>query len=60
MTTFVPALTLPSQFFSIPAVAILTPVVIGSAVGYATSPKATQRTYLALKQPPLRPPAAVS
>ncbi|KAI4155905.1 MAG: hypothetical protein LQ340_000655 [Diploschistes diacapsis] len=56
MTTYISSLTLPSQFFAIPALAILTPVVAGSAVGFAVSPKNTQSTYLALKQPPLRPP----
>jgi len=32
---------------------------MGSAVGYSTQPKKTQKTYLAIRQPPLRPPAWV-
>jgi len=55
MTTYIPALTLPSQVFANPAVSILLPVAIGGAVGYATAPKHTDHHYLALKQPPYRP-----
>ena len=37
MTTFIPALTLPSAVFSTPAAAILLPVTIGAGIGYAIS-----------------------
>ncbi|RPB17492.1 TspO/MBR-related protein [Morchella conica CCBAS932] len=56
---YVPSITLPSQVFSSPAVAILLPITLGSAVGYATRPKATKQVYAAIRQPPLRPPAWV-
>ena len=56
MTTHIPLLTLPSVFFSQPAAAILLPVAIGTAIGFSMRPKETQKTYLALRQPPLRPP----
>jgi len=59
MTTYIPSLTLPAALFNSPAVAILTPVALGTAVGFSTRPKETQKTYLALKQPPLRPPPQV-
>ncbi|KAF2151353.1 hypothetical protein K461DRAFT_295414 [Myriangium duriaei CBS 260.36] len=55
-TFHVPSLTLPNFAFEQPAVSILLPVVLGSGVGWSTRPKETQETYLALKQPPLRPP----
>lgn len=38
---YIPSLTLPAKVFTSPAVAILVPIVLGSAVGYAT-----QRTYI--------------
>ncbi|ORY04027.1 benzodiazepine receptor family protein-like protein [Clohesyomyces aquaticus] len=59
MTTYIPSLTLPNVCFNQPAVAILLPVLCGSGIGYTTSRNRTQRTYRALKQPPLQPPAWV-
>ncbi|KAH8179860.1 tspO/MBR family protein [Sarocladium implicatum] len=56
MTTYIPSLTLPSAVFLNPAVSVLLPVALGTAVGLGTSPENTRRTYAALKQPPLRPP----
>ena len=56
MTTYIPSLTLPSILFANPAAAILAPVAAGTAIGFSTRPKETQKTYLALRQPPLRPP----
>ncbi|KAK4634258.1 Translocator [Fulvia fulva] len=56
MMTYIPSLTLPSILFEQPAAAILLPIAAGTAVGFATRPKDTQKTYLALRQPPLRPP----
>jgi benzodiazapine receptor len=35
MTTYIPSLTLPSFVFDNPAVAILLPVVAGTAIGYS-------------------------
>lgn len=59
MTTYIPSLTLPALVFENPAAAILLPICLGSAVGYSVRPKETQNTYLALKQPPYRPPPQV-
>ncbi|KAI7351902.1 TspO/MBR-related protein [Hortaea werneckii] len=59
MTTYIPSLTLPSIAFEHPVAAILLPIAAGTAVGFSTRPKETQRTYLALRQPPLRPPPQV-
>ncbi|KAH8674545.1 putative translocator protein like protein [Tricladium varicosporioides] len=59
MTTFIPSLTLPAAVFANPAAAILLPVALGTAVGFSVRPKETQKTYLALKQPPFRPPPQV-
>ncbi|KAL7815355.1 TspO/MBR family domain-containing protein [Trichoderma aethiopicum] len=56
MTTYIPAITLPSAMFLNPAVSILLPIGLGTAVGFGTRPSKTQKTYLALKQPPLHPP----
>ncbi|KAI9822076.1 MAG: hypothetical protein M1826_000584 [Phylliscum demangeonii] len=56
MTTHIPALTLPQQLFAQPAVAILFPVVLGMGMGFLISPKSIQQGYMALKQPPFRPP----
>ncbi|OHW92012.1 MBR family protein [Colletotrichum incanum] len=56
MTTFIPALTLPHQVFENAAASILLPIALGTAVGYSTRPKATQKTYAAIKNPPYRPP----
>jgi benzodiazapine receptor len=82
MTTYIPQLTLPAAIFASPALSILLPVALGSAVGFTiqrmssllspwsitylpwlTMPlptaKKTQKTYMALKQPPYRPPPEV-
>ncbi|KAK4202255.1 putative translocator protein [Triangularia verruculosa] len=59
MTTYIPQLTLPEAVFSSLPVSIILPIGLGSAVGWSTRPKQVPRTYLALKQPPLRPPASV-
>ncbi|KAF2467576.1 TspO/MBR-related protein [Lindgomyces ingoldianus] len=59
MTTYIASLTLPSFVFEQPAVSVLLPVLCGAGIGYSTSPDRTQRTYRALKQPPLQPPAWV-
>jgi len=59
MTSFIPSITLPGAVFAHPAASILLPVAIGTAVGFSTSPRETQKTYLALKQPPYRPPPQV-
>lgn len=59
MTTYIPSLTLPSLIFEQPAIAVLLPVVAGTAVGFATSPDKTKKVYHQLKQPPLHPPAWV-
>ena len=59
MTAYIPSLTLPSQVFSTPAASIILPIALGTSVGFAVSPKSTQKTYLALKQPPYNPPPQV-
>ncbi|KAL8717597.1 MAG: hypothetical protein Q9225_005167 [Loekoesia sp. 1 TL-2023] len=59
MTTYIPSITLPDAIFANPAASILVPVGLGLGVGYSVSPKNTQKTYLALKQPPYRPPPQV-
>ncbi|ATZ46831.1 hypothetical protein BCIN_02g01810 [Botrytis cinerea B05.10] len=59
MTTFVPSLTLPAAIFANPTASVLLPVALGSAIGFAVRPKETQKTYMALKQPPFRPPPYV-
>jgi len=59
MTTFIPSLTLPAAIFANPAASILFPIALGTAVGFSVRPKETQKTYLALKQPPYRPPPYV-
>ncbi|KAH9242850.1 hypothetical protein K456DRAFT_1755915 [Colletotrichum gloeosporioides 23] len=59
MTTFIPALTLPHQVFENAAASILLPIALGTAVGYSSRPKDTQKTYAAIKNPPLRPPPYV-
>jgi translocator protein len=74
MTSYIPSLTLPSAIFANPAVSILLPVALGTAVGFSmqrkpldpflsighranTFPaKETQKSYMALKQPPYRAP----
>ena len=59
MAYYIPSITLPGSIFANPAASILVPVLAGTAVGYSTRPKDTQKTYLALRQPPLRPPPYV-
>ena len=59
MTTHIPSLTLPSILFEQPAAAILLPIAAGTAVGFSISPKETQKTYMALRQPPLKPPPKI-
>lgn len=39
MTTYISALTLPDKLFASPAASILTPIVLGSAVGIGISSK---------------------
>lgn len=77
MTSYMPSITLPGLVFEQPAAAILFPVALGTAIGFAVSRKSgsslkihsinftdlscqiakeTQKTYMALKQPPYRPP----
>ncbi|TKA64034.1 hypothetical protein B0A49_07357 [Cryomyces minteri] len=59
MTSFIPSITLPGFIFEQPAASILLPVLLGSGVGFAMRPKETQKTYMALKQPPYRPPPQI-
>ncbi|KAI1105285.1 TspO/MBR-related protein [Jackrogersella minutella] len=60
MTTYIPRLnSIPYDVFANPAASVLLPVVLGTAVGFSSRPKQTQATYLAMKQPPLRPPPQV-
>ena len=59
MTAYIPSLTLPSQIFSTPTASVFLPIALGTSVGFVVSPKSTQRTYLALKQPPFNPPPQV-
>ncbi|KND89519.1 Translocator protein [Tolypocladium ophioglossoides CBS 100239] len=56
MTTYIPSITIPANVLQHPAASILLPIALGTAVGYGTRPSETQKTYLALRQPPLRPP----
>ncbi|CAG8977475.1 hypothetical protein HYALB_00013030 [Hymenoscyphus albidus] len=56
MTTFISQITLPAAIFANPAASILLPIALGTGVGFSISPKDTQKKYLALKQPPYRPP----
>ncbi len=59
MTSYIPSLTIPGSVFAQPAASILLPIFLGGSVGFVVRPKDTQRTYLALKQPPYRPPPQV-
>ncbi|MCJ1295393.1 hypothetical protein MMC34_006955 [Xylographa carneopallida] len=59
MTSYFPSITLPSQVFAQPAASILLPIALGTGIGFAIRPVDTERTYLALKQPPYRPPPYV-
>ncbi|CAD6505409.1 BgTH12-00900 [Blumeria graminis f. sp. triticale] len=56
MTTFIPSITLPAAVFANPASSILLPVIAGAGLGYSMRPTRAQATYMALKQPPYRPP----
>ncbi|GAB0132216.1 hypothetical protein EsDP_00000658 [Epichloe bromicola] len=57
MTTYMPAITIPSAILEHPASSVLLPIALGTAVGFATRPASgTQKTYMSLRQPPLRPP----
>jgi len=56
MTTYIPSLTIPGIVFEKPALAILLPVILGTSIGFSIRPSDTQKTYLALRQPPFRPP----
>jgi len=59
MTTFIPSITLPAAIFANPTASVLLPIALGTAVGFSVRPKETQKTYMALKQPPYRPPPYV-
>lgn len=59
MTSYIPSLTLPGFIFEQPALAVLLPIGAGTAVGFNTRPKETQDYYMALKQPPYRPPPKI-
>ncbi|GAO14407.1 uncharacterized protein UV8b_02613 [Ustilaginoidea virens] len=56
MTTYLPSITIPTAVFKHQAASVLLPIALGTAVGFGTRPAETQKTYLDLKQPPLRPP----
>ncbi|KAL6869241.1 hypothetical protein ACO1O0_000565 [Amphichorda felina] len=56
MTTYMPSITIPQAVFLHPAASVALPIALGTAVGYSTRLLDTQKTYLSLKQPPLRPP----
>jgi len=57
--SYIPSITLPAQVFSTPALSILLPITLGTGIGFSVRPTETQSTYLALKQPPYRPPPQV-
>ncbi|OTA69405.1 putative translocator protein like protein [Hypoxylon sp. EC38] len=60
MTTFLSHLNvIPYDVFANPAASVIVPIALGTAVGFSSRPKQTQATYLAMKQPPLRPPPQV-
>ncbi|KFY05006.1 hypothetical protein O988_00348 [Pseudogymnoascus sp. VKM F-3808] len=59
MTTYIPSLTIPSGILLNPAASILLPVALGSAVGFSSRPNNDQKNYMALKQPPCRPPPEI-
>ncbi|MCJ1257455.1 hypothetical protein MMC24_005280 [Lignoscripta atroalba] len=59
MTSYIPSITLPGQLFAQPAASILLPIVTGTGIGLFVRPTETERTYLAVKQPPYRPPPQV-
>ncbi|KAL7628876.1 hypothetical protein AAE478_000391 [Parahypoxylon ruwenzoriense] len=58
MTTFNPGLAgIPYGAFANPGTSVLLPIALGTTVGYLSRPADTERTYLKIRQPPLRPPA---
>jgi len=59
MTSYIPSITLPGQVFAQPAASILLPIVVGTGVGYSVRPTPHDHHYIALKQPPFRPPPKV-
>jgi len=62
MTSYIQSITIPGFVLERPAIAILLPLALGNAIGYATRPdsaESTNKQYLKLKQPPLNPPAYV-
>lgn len=75
MSSYIPFLTLPNMLFEQPVAAVLMPIAMGTAVGFSNKREfysflakqltkgppasATQAKYMALKQPPLRPPPQV-
>jgi translocator protein len=56
--SYMPSITLPAAIFNTPAISILLPVGLGLLVGYYGR-GTTQTKYIALKQPPYRPPPQV-
>ncbi|KAI1766183.1 TspO/MBR-related protein [Hypoxylon sp. FL1150] len=60
MTTHIPRINaIPYDVFANVAASVLLPIVLGTTVGFSSRPKETQSTYLAMKQPPLRPPPRI-
>ncbi|KAI1381723.1 TspO/MBR-related protein [Hypoxylon crocopeplum] len=60
MTAYIPRLSaIPYDVFASPAASVLLPIALGTTVGFSSRPKQTQSPYLAMKQPPLRPPPQV-
>ncbi|CAK7201439.1 hypothetical protein SEUCBS139899_004143 [Sporothrix eucalyptigena] len=59
MTSFLYHIALPEAVFDSPAVSILLPIALGTAVGYSTRPSLDDPDVRAMKQPPLRPPPQV-
>lgn len=57
MTTYIPSLTLPAQVFTNPALAVLTPIVLGTAVGFGVSRTSTFIFLLSRNHPLTRPEA---
>ncbi|KAH7034957.1 TspO/MBR family-domain-containing protein [Microdochium trichocladiopsis] len=59
MTAFLSHLNMiPYQVFASPAASIVLPITLGMGVGFSTA-QTTKSTYAQIRQPPLRPPAAV-
>jgi len=59
MTTYIPSITIPSFILGQPAAAILLPLGLGNAVGWANRPDSVKKRYMELKQPPFNPPGYV-